>query len=165
MGTMVRNPSFQGKGNSEGSYTTARMNSDLRQLERERARSISGSEFLRREEAIAEMVGQMCSFLKLNDNWDSYGAEAPNETSIHEACRFVGTLGAAPIFPSRAMPSSEGGVGLRFKRNQQRALLEFFNDGEAGLILYQADGNVEDTSDQLGDSASIAILIENHLMR
>jgi hypothetical protein len=165
MGTMVRNPSFQGKGNSSGSYTTARTNSGLRQLERERAKSISRSEFLRREEAIGEMVAEICSFLKLTDNWDSYGAEAPSEAAIRSACRFVGTLGASPIFPSRAMPSSEGGVGLRFKRNQHRALLEFFNTDEIGLILYQADGSVEDTSDQLGDSASIAIMIENHLTR
>jgi hypothetical protein len=165
MGMMVRNPSFQSKGNSAGSYTTASPSSGLRLLERERARSISRSEFLRREEVIRGIVEEMCGFLKLRDNWDSYGAEAPSDRSIHAACQFVGTLGASLIFPSRAMPSSEGGIGLRFKHNQNRALLEFFNNGEVGLILYKSNGSVEDTPEKLGDSNSIALAIENHLMR
>jgi hypothetical protein len=165
MGMMVRNPNFHGERNSSGSYTTARTTSNLRQIERERARSISRSEFLRREEVIGELVVEVCSFLRLHHNWNSYGAEAPNETAIRSACRFVGTLSVSSIFPSRVMPSSEGGVGLRFKRNQQRALLEFLNTGEVGLILYRVDGSIEDTSDHLGDSASIAAMIENHLTR
>ncbi len=165
MGVMIRNASFQGGGHSAGSYTTARTNSNLRILERERARSISRSEFLRREEAIAEMIAEMCNFLRLNDNWDSYGAEAPRGDAIRAACQFLGKLGASPIFPSRVMPSSEGGVALRFRHKQHRALLEFFNSGEVGLILYRSDGSVEDTSDQLGDSTSIASMIENHLTR
>jgi hypothetical protein len=165
MGMMVRNTGFQGTGNSDGSYTTARPNSSLRLLERDRAKSILRSEFLRRAQVINQMVTEICGFLKIGDNWDSYGALAPGDGAIHAACRFLGTLGVSPIFPSKVMPSSEGGVALRFRRNQQRALLEFLNSGEVGLILYQADGSVEDTSDELGDSASIASMIENHLTR
>jgi hypothetical protein len=151
--------------NSAGSYVATRPNSRLRSLDREWTKSINRSEFLKREEAIKKMVFEMCGFLKLADNWNSYGAPAPQKEAVHKASLFVATLCVSQIFPIRAMPTSEGGIGLRFKRGARRALFEFLNTGHTNLILYEEDGSLEDTPDQLDEFVTIANVIERHLMR
>jgi len=58
----------------------------------------------------------LASFRSLRQNWDTYGAEAPNASAIRLARAVVHILGKNDFLPQSIDPSAEGGVCISFRR-------------------------------------------------
>ena len=74
---------------------------------------------------------------RVHNNWDSYGAPAPNRVAIQAAQRVLDALQHAGLKPDRIVPSAEGGVGIVFFRGDRYADFECFNDG--GVLIGMSD--------------------------
>jgi hypothetical protein len=73
----------------------------------------------------------------LGPNWDSYGAETPNEAAVNTATMILGLLKSMYVPPTRVVASSEGGVGICFVHEDSYADFECFNDGEIVAVSYR----------------------------
>lgn len=73
---------------------------------------------------------------RLRDNWDSYGAPSPNAVAISHAERVLKLLEANDLFPTRVLPSTEGGIGFCFVQGNRYADIECTNDGEILGVRY-----------------------------
>lgn len=76
---------------------------------------------------------------QLSNDWDSYGAEAPNGKATYWAWQILLELRGLGLAPSSVLPSVEGGVGITFRRDGKYADIECFNTGE--ILAIQSDGS------------------------
>jgi|GEM_PF-3841355 hypothetical protein len=131
-----------GRGSSRDSYSAHNSVSPLREVEREVMRSIQGSQYIRRYVRLESFIDPIKELARLKPNWDSYGAEPPNTTSVKSALQFLNDLTSTDLLPIRILPSAEGGVAFRFVSMDKRALVEFLNDGSVEAILYDSNGDL-----------------------
>jgi hypothetical protein len=66
----------------------------------------------------------------VSKNWDSYGAEAPNDTALSAAEAVLEAAHDILLHPSRLLPTAEGGVGIVFIAGAKEGHIECLNDGE-----------------------------------
>ncbi len=102
------------------------------------ASSRRGSAFLTMMASFAEARERLESTIGLELNWDTYNAEPPNETARTLARRILDSLEVISFPPTRVMPSVEGGIGLAFVEQDNRADLEVYNTGEIAAVIYSA---------------------------
>jgi hypothetical protein len=69
-------------------------------------------------------------------DWNSYGAESPNETSLNRAAQTLTQLQDRLFVPTKIVPSSEGGVAICFIQGDRYADIEFLNTGENLAVTY-----------------------------
>jgi hypothetical protein len=79
---------------------------------------------------------QLCALTKLEANWDSYGAPAPNQTAVVNTVRVLEALQPYELGLARILPSAEGGVGICFVNGNRYADIECSNDGEMIGVRY-----------------------------
>ena len=72
----------------------------------------------------------------LSPNWDSYGAEAPNDFSKRCAIIIVEMLKSFGIRPTEVSASAEGGVAILFLDGDRYADIECLNCGEILAVTY-----------------------------
>jgi hypothetical protein len=92
-----------------------------------------------------DVVGKLAS---LGANWDSYGAESPNNLSSRNARSVIGQLAAIDFQPTSIDPSVEGGICLSFLHGNNYGDIECFNSGEIWAVV---SGNVETKAWQIVD--------------
>lgn len=71
----------------------------------------------------------------LEDNWDTYGAEAPSLETISNAIDLLVRMEQISFLPSDVLASSEGGVALSFKSATRYADIELLNSGEVLAVI------------------------------
>lgn len=87
---------------------------------------------------------ELLKLSKLKDNWDSYGAPAPNSTSIENLAEFAETLyRVSSLKPGVVVPSVEGGTAMVFQENNMYFDIEFLNDGSCLVGKYIGTDPVE----------------------
>ena len=86
------------------------------------------------------MYCELSQMASLERNWDSYGAEPPNDNAVQNATQVLDDLMKADILPNAVVPSAEGGVGIVFVRSARYADVEFLNEGEILISTYYGDG-------------------------
>jgi hypothetical protein len=74
---------------------------------------------------------------KLLRNWNSYGAEPPNDESRTRATKVLTVLQDQFFPPTKVVPSSEGGVAICFIKDDRYADIEFLNTGEILAVTYR----------------------------
>jgi hypothetical protein len=74
---------------------------------------------------------------KLLRNWNSYGAEPPNDETRTRATKVLTVLQERFFPPTKVVPSSEGGVAICFIRDDRYADIEFLNTGEILAVTYR----------------------------
>jgi hypothetical protein len=79
----------------------------------------------------------------LNDDWDSYGAESPNQKSIEAARGVLDVLADVDFEPTSIDPSAEGGVCLSFQLGDRYGDIECFNSGE--VLAVTSRGGLDTT--------------------
>ena len=84
---------------------------------------------------IDEEIEILGGLRNLEENWNTYGASAPNETAIENAARALEHLSNLDVRPDRIAASTEGGVAISFFENRKYADMEFFNSGEIAAIV------------------------------
>lgn len=75
----------------------------------------------------------------LPDNWNSYGAIAPNPKALAQAQNVLQQLSDLDFEPSRIDPSAENGVCLSFRAGNRYADIECFNSGD--VLAVTSDGS------------------------
>ena len=78
----------------------------------------------------SQLRDQIDKLSNLKDDWNSYGAEAPNPLSLQSARVVLDRAQEMALLPDGVMPSVEGGVVLFFKLDDRTADIECFNDGD-----------------------------------
>lgn len=79
---------------------------------------------------------QLGELAKLNSNWDSYGAPAPNPTAIRNAASILERMRPFDLAIARIVPSAEGGIAVCFAKGNRYADLEAGNDGSILGVRY-----------------------------
>lgn len=74
---------------------------------------------------------------ELPTDWNSYGAEPPNEDSYCWSKVILKTLPEIGLNLTKILPSAEGGIGIVFSRNGRIADIECLNSGE--ILAAQSD--------------------------
>lgn len=75
----------------------------------------------------------------LPSNWNSYGAEVPNNVAIKNAEIILDFLfdRGMELFPKRIVPSAEGGVAFAYIDGSKYADIECFNEGKIFVGISQ----------------------------
>lgn len=107
------------------------------------ASSLRQSTFLTTKALFAQAQESLESTATLEPNWDSYGAEPPNETARALTLHILSSLEVSCLPPTRVMPSVEGGIGLAFVEQDKRADVEVYNTGEVAAAIYSGLGAPE----------------------
>lgn len=82
-------------------------------------------------EWLRRFQSELASLLAAGDDWDSYGAPAPNQEAFLLASYALSVLFDMDCEPTSIAPSTEGGIGISLDREGRIASLELTNDGEA----------------------------------
>jgi hypothetical protein len=130
------------------------------------SRSEQASSFWHGEEAFALLTEQLRRMHSLAADWDSYGAPAPEPATIASAGQALRRLRSSLLLPEVVAPSAEGGVSIYFSQGQQKAFIEFLNEGDVLLARYGKDDepNVEVLRNGLQDLDDQALReIRDHL--
>lgn len=84
---------------------------------------------------LAQAYKTLAKMRTLSQNWDSYGAPAPNAIAIEAARAVLSVLADTGFLPASIDPSAEGGVCIAFSRAKRYADLECFNTGEVLAVV------------------------------
>ena len=95
------------------------------------------SEYWRELQLFEQAGRQIRELASLGSNWDSYGAEGPNESARRTAERILALLRSTLLAPTRIIASSEGGIGICFAHEDRYADFECFNTGEIVAVSYR----------------------------
>jgi hypothetical protein len=88
-----------------------------------------------------DLFNRLEKMRSLRDDWNSYGAEAPNPRAIFYAQEILSSLMHRNLLPDRVNPSAENGITFSFRRGERYADIECFNSGE--ILAVTTDGNDE----------------------
>lgn len=94
------------------------------------------------KEWLRSFIKQLTQLSTLDDDWDSYGAEAPNQWAIYCAREILKNLSYEDFKPSSIDASVEGGVCISFQTISRYGDIECFNTGEVFAVISK---NGEDT--------------------
>jgi len=95
-----------------------------------------GSVFWQQKFGFADARQRLVQTETLSHDWDTYGAEPPNDTSRRVAGELLRILERESLVPTRLTPSAEGGIALSFVEGSYRAIIEIYNTGEAAAGTY-----------------------------
>lgn len=86
-----------------------------------------------------EIYKKLKELEKYQDNWDSYGAPAPNQIAFDMAKKILDLSIAKNFISMRIAPSVEGGIALGYKNEDRYADFECFNDGDIVVMFMDKD--------------------------
>lgn len=78
-------------------------------------------------------TGELERISKLQNGWDSYGADAPNTLSITLANNVLEYF-IPHLLASHIGPSTSGGIGITFRSDFGEAFIEILNTGETHVV-------------------------------
>lgn len=89
-------------------------------------------------DSLGSDLARIDALSRLGQDWDSYGAEAPNAEAIGWAKKITRLADAVGIRPTAIVASAESGIGIAFKRDGRYADIEAFNAGD--ILALTSDG-------------------------
>ena len=89
---------------------------------------------------VNEMDSQLQALCNLPSNWNSYGAEPPNEEALCWAKVALKTMNFMGISPAKLVPSAEDGISIVFINGEKYADIECFNSGEILGVISDGQG-------------------------
>jgi hypothetical protein len=92
------------------------------------------------ESPFTKLFGRIESLGDLEDNWNSYGAKAPNKTALFWAHRVLQQLLRSNFAPRAVKPSPDSGVGIIFISETKQTTIECLNDGNIFVIASDSVG-------------------------
>ena len=135
---------YGGRAPNQGVLETAQNVLGWLSLQVETSYQATGVTFLdERNEWLIEAFKKLSRFATLEDDWDSYGAQAPNQGALDKARDVLRLLSEADFEPTSVDPSAEGGVCLSFHQDDRYGDIECFNSGEV-LAVTSTGGDETD---------------------
>jgi len=95
------------------------------------------------KEWLQDSFKRLTELSKLNDDWDSYGAESPNNWTISQARDVLKNLSSEDLKPSSIDASVEGGICLSFQSGLRYSDIECFNSGEIFAVTSENGENTK----------------------
>ena len=92
-------------------------------------------------------------------NWDSYGAEPPNDVAVSALRRILLQVSQVGLEPTKIVPSSEGGAAVCFVRADKYADVECFNNCDV-LAVTSGDGQDPEAWEVGVESAAVERTLE-----
>jgi hypothetical protein len=86
---------------------------------------------------------RLTQFSRLKDDWDTYGAPAPNGVAVALAERVLTALADADSGPPSVDPSAEGGICLSLRSGDRYGDIECFNSGEVLAVTSKGGDETE----------------------
>ena len=117
------------------------ISAEYRRTEAEMILARQSSEYISQTMAQVELEKKLRKLVRLSDNWDSYGSEAPSAAAIASALEIGAVFIKLGLTPDVTVPSSEGGIALCFMRNKKYADVEFFNSGSIIAVRHSPQDN------------------------
>jgi hypothetical protein len=108
------------------------------------------SSFWHSKMRFAEARRRLSTTVSLEHDWDTYGAESPNDLARTLAAKVLDVLEEGSLPPSRLIPSAEGGIAMSFVAGDNRGEIEIYNSGEIAAAIYS--GQTEPTVWELKNS-------------
>lgn len=110
-------------------------------------------------------ISQISSLVNIGTNWDSYGAPAPNRTSVVNALRILSFMWSLGLPLTSIVPSAEGGIGFCFRSGNRYADIESSNEGEIlGVRYVGMEAPILIETDGTDDSLNAALVqIKSHI--
>lgn len=93
------------------------------------------------EPSVAEKA--LDSYLSLQKNWDSYGAEPPNEVAVENAKAHLEKLRSMPSF--FMTPTAIGGVGFGYSNADHTRYCSLEFDNEGGIMAIMDDDDTPES--------------------
>lgn len=123
------------------------------------------SEFLRIQTQFIQLRSSLAMQSKLNDDWDSYGAERPSPHTVELTLRLLNKLRHELFLPVRLIPSAEGGIAAYFKAADRVSYLEYRNSGEVILAMYdqESEPDIRELTENDDDESRAIALIRRHI--
>jgi len=114
---------------------------------------------------IGRLQEKIRQFRELRDGWDSYGAPAPQPSTIENVGKVLALLEPFDLLHTKLIPSAEGGVAVFFSNGTKRAYLEFQNSGDVVLAMYdrQSEPEVIELTESDADKTRGLELIRNYV--
>ncbi|GEM_PF-3875807 len=101
-----------------------------------------------------KLFGRVNSLRNLQDDWNSYGAAAPNKRARFWARRVLDELVGLNFAPLTVTASSDEGVAIFFRSEGKRASIECLNSGEILGVLSQGS-----------EAPEVLLISQSHLKR
>lgn len=111
-------------------------------------------------ECISDSKENLRALESLSNDWNGYGAEAPNQIALENARAVLESLGQVDLQPSRIIPSAAGGVSLCFFRPMKYAEIECYNSGESVAIIKDTRTNWRDIWDVESITQAVRKILE-----
>jgi hypothetical protein len=89
----------------------------------------------------------------LGANWDSYGSEPPNRSSVALAQRLLQLAETADLPATRLMPSADGGITILFSNADRLVVFECLNSGE--IVMAHTSLNTETQARDVQDDDQV----------
>lgn len=96
----------------------------------------NSEEFINRAKQKIAVIGKL---LELEDNWDSYGSEAPCPKALKKSVEFLKELIPVLTLPNQISPSPDGGVMFEFRRANRYYLVSILNEGDIVYLTRTGD--------------------------
>lgn len=126
------------------------------------------SQYYSQSKEFAKLFDELARVAEIKNGWDAYNAPAPNSDAITFAELVLRKFQRYLVKPDWITSSAEGGVAISFlSKSDRRALIEFLNDGEKYVLLYDLQGETQtiELSEQLEDNGfeQLISVLESHL--
>lgn len=110
--------------------------------------------------ALVRLQSQLAELADLEDDWNGYGAKAPNQRALTAAAEALDILNDLDIrLPSRIVASADGGVSLVFLVPGGYVDIECFNEGDI-LAGFQFPGRPPEVEEVVLDREFLLVLSE-----
>jgi hypothetical protein len=105
-----------------------------------------GSAFLQSVEESRRVTMELDRLRSLQNDWNSYGAEPPNEIAFDKAKLILSIAQTLRLPISRVVASAEGGIGVCFVRGNRYAHIEASNQGHLAIVAFagQTTGRIDE---------------------
>jgi len=87
------------------------------------------------EDKFIKLFARLKSLQRLEDDWNSYGAAAPNRKALYWGHSVLAALFRVNLVPAAISASSDDGVGITFRESNRRAAIECLNSGEVLAVI------------------------------
>lgn len=95
------------------------------------------------EKTIGKALTRVDALSHLPNNWNSYGAVAPNLKCIYNATKVLRAAFQISLKPHRIDASAEDGIVIAFLNDLSYADIECFNSGEIIAVKHAFEGEID----------------------
>ncbi len=136
-------PSFSATELGNPNAVTSAYHSDLLRGWIQQSITVRGSDS---SDGALTILAKLQSFLRLEENWDSYGAATPSKKAVHGAIDLVQQLDRAGQSVYFVAPGPNGEIVVELKNDERSMEIYFDEDGNSEYVIFERGKCVDEFS-------------------